>query len=194
MSDINYLSINENFPVAGQDNDTQVFRDNFDTIKQSLRIAGEEVTDLQDNTARTDLDNDFNSKLIQNAVLQNVRDSKSDLGSIQTSVHDIDYLNGNYQIIRFAGELTNFTVTFSNFPDDDSQPAALGKITLEIYGDNKTITFSTVGGTVIKKSANFPVSFVVDSAESGGGNPHFVEVWKHSSDRIFINYLGQFSS
>jgi len=196
MSEINYLSINENFPVAGQDNDTQVFRDNFDTIKQSLRIAGEEVTDLQDNVARTDLDNDFNSKLIQNAVLQNVRDGKADLGTIQNATHEIDYLNGSYQIIRFAGTPTNFTVTFSNFPDDDSQPAALGKITLEIYGDNKTIAFNTVGGTVIKKGPDFPSPFVVDSAftSGGGGNPHIVEVWKHSSDRIFINYLGQFIS
>ena len=32
MSDINYLNINENFPVAGEDNDTQVFRSNFNTI------------------------------------------------------------------------------------------------------------------------------------------------------------------
>ena len=56
MSNINYLSINENFPVPGQDNDTQVFRDNFDTIKQSLRIAGEEITDLEDNGARIHID------------------------------------------------------------------------------------------------------------------------------------------
>ena len=38
-STINYLGINENFPVAGQDNDTQVFRDNFDTIKQALVVG-----------------------------------------------------------------------------------------------------------------------------------------------------------
>lgn len=195
MSNINYISINENFPVAGQDNDTQVFRDNFDTIKQSLRIAGEEVTDLQDNVARTDLDNDFNNKLLQNAVLQNVKDIKLDGGTIQTVTHDVDFENGNYQIFRFN---QNTSITFSNFPNDDSVPASVGKITLELYGDgqDRTLTFSTVGGTVIKKGPDFPSPFIVNSSFSsgGGGNPYIVEVWKHSSDRIFINYLGQFSS
>lgn len=193
MSEINYLSINENFPVAGQDNDTQVFRDNFDTIKQSLRIAGEEVADLQDNTARTDVDNDFNQKIIQRAVFQNTTQRKLDGGNIQTVSHTVDYENGSYQIFRFS---QNTTVQFQNFPNTDSVPAATGKLTLELYSDGaeRVLTFSSVGGTVIKKSANFPTSFVVDSAESGGGDPHFVEVWAHSSDRIFLNYLGKFSS
>jgi hypothetical protein len=193
MSDINYLSINENFPVAGQDNDTQVFRDNFDTIKQSLRIAGEEVTDLQDNTARTDVDNDFNNKIVQRAVFQNTTEKKLDGGSIQTATHTIDYENGSYQIFRFN---QNTNIQFQNFPNTESVPAAVGKLTLELYSDGpeRVLTFSSVGGTIIKKSANFPVSFVVDSAESGGGDSHMVEVWAHSSDRIFLNYLGKFSS
>ena len=72
-SNINYLSINENFPVAGQDNDTQVFRDNFDTIKTSLRNASTEITSLQTDTAKLNLDNDFELKKIQRAVLQNNR-------------------------------------------------------------------------------------------------------------------------
>ena len=52
MSNINYLSINENFPVAGADNDTQTFRDNFDTIKTSLNTAKTEITSLESTAAR----------------------------------------------------------------------------------------------------------------------------------------------
>lgn len=195
MSEINYLSINENFPVPGEDNDTQVFRDNFDTIKQSLRIAGEEVTDLQDNVARTDVDNDFNNKLIQRAVFQNTTNKKLDGGSIQTPTHTVDYENGNYQIFRFSQDTD---IQFQNFPDDNAVPASVGKITLELYSDgsNRTLTFVTTSGTVIKKSANFPSPFVVDSAETsaGGGDPHVIEVWAHKSDRIFLNYVGKFTS
>ena len=44
---INFAAINENFPVAGQDNDTQVFRDNFDTIKTNFSAAKTEIEDLQ---------------------------------------------------------------------------------------------------------------------------------------------------
>ena len=195
MSDINYLSINENFPLPGQDNDTQVFRDNFDTIKQSLRIAGEEVTDLQDNAALTDVDNDFNNITIQRAVLQNTTEKKLVGGVIQNLTHTIDYENGNYQVFRFN---QNTTISFQNLPNSNTIPESVGKITIEIYSDGspRTISFSTSGGTVIKRSPNFPSPFVVDSAETsgGGGDPYIIEVWGHKSDRIFLNFLGQFSS
>lgn len=250
MSDINYLSINENFPVAGQDNDTQTFRDNFDTIKNSLRSAKDEITDLQDNTARLDQDNDFNRKIITRAVMQNNYDKKADLGvflGTQTLI-SIDFENGPYQIFRAGGGDKN--VEFLNFPNDSSSPTGYGKITLEIYGDGGTIVnagsflpsqsyqivnegstswtsigaanntagtiftasgvgsgngtarvvrkidFITSGGTVIKKSANFPNPLIVSSQElaGGAGDPIIIEVWQHKTDRIFINYLGQFSS
>ena len=62
-SNINFIGINEDFPIAGQDNDTQTFRDNFNTIKTSLQSAKEEITELQDTSARLDLNNDLkNSK------------------------------------------------------------------------------------------------------------------------------------
>lgn len=202
-SNINYSAINENFPVAGQDNDTQVFRDNFDTIKTSLQTANTEVTALQNATqglALTEYDDvdhgsgsDFNQKVIFNAVLQNSYDKKFDLGSPEGAV-TIDFENGNYQIVRIGADTT---IEFLNFPDSDSFPTGVGKVTLELYsdGDDRTITFSTSGGTVIKKNATFPSPFVLSSAEgaAGAGDPLIVEVWKHKSDRIFLNYVGEFS-
>jgi len=192
-SNINYLGINENFPVAGEDNDTQVFRDNFDTIKTSLNTAKTEITDLQINVARTDVDNDFNRKLISSAVMLNNYDKKFD-GGVITAPLTVDYENGNYQIFRFG---VSTTVEFLNFPDDESTPSGLGKVTLELYGDGtaRTLTFSTSGGTVVKKGPLFPAPFTVTSAEAaaGSGNPVIIEVWKHKSDRIFLNYVGQFS-
>jgi hypothetical protein len=194
-SNINYASINENFPVAGEDNDTQTFRDNFDTIKTSLLTAKNEVEDLQDNVARTDLDNDFNWKVISRAVMKNNYDAKWDGGTVGAAT-TIDFENGPYQIYRFTADAT---IDFLNFPDDNTLPASTGKVTLEIYSSGvgtKTLSFSTSGGTVIKKNSSFPTSLTVSSAETsaGGGNPIIVEVWRHKSDRIFLNYLGQFSS
>ena len=192
-SNINYLGINENFPVAGEDNDTQVFRDNFDTIKTSFNTAKTEITDLQTNAARTDVDNDFNNKLISGAVMLNNYDKKFD-GCVIAAPLTVDYENGNYQIFRFGATTT---VEFLNFPDDASLPTGLGKVTLELYGDGtaRTLTFITSGGTVIKKNATFPATFTLTSAEAaaGSGNPVMIEVWQHKSDRIFLNYLGQFS-
>ena len=141
-SAINYTSIDENFPVAGQDNDTQIFRDNFDTIKRSLSTAKDEVTDLQDNTAKLNNDNDFSLNIIQNAVLQNNRDQKFDNGLVTASPTTIDFQNGPYQILNLGDDVT---VDFLNFPGDlvytaEPSPIGVGKVTLEIYGNGGAAT------------------------------------------------------
>ena len=41
------LNIDTQFPVPGQDNDTQGFRNNFGYIQQSLETAASEITDIQ---------------------------------------------------------------------------------------------------------------------------------------------------
>ena len=192
-SNINYTSINENFPVAGQDNDTQVFRDNFDTIKTSLRSASTEITDLQDNVVRKDTDNDLNLNIVTKAVFQNTREQKFD-GSNVTATTTIDYENGPYQIFRVGA---NINMQFLNLPGDpnivpvETTPIGFGKIRLELYSDgsSRNVTFITSGGTVIKKDSSFPGVLTLTSAD----NPVFIDVWRHSSDVIFMQYLGTFA-
>jgi len=70
-SNINYINVDESFPIAGQDNDSQGFRDNFATIKSSLASAKTEITNLQDNTAKLNVNNNFNQNEISNAKLRN---------------------------------------------------------------------------------------------------------------------------
>lgn len=188
-SNINYASINENFPVAGQDNDTQVFRDNFDTIKNSLSSAKTEVTDLQNNTAKLNVDNDFDGNKIANAVFQNTKGLKFD-GGVLSAISpatvvdaEINYDNGVYQVYRFG---SNGAITLSGLPEDN-----YAKMVVELYGDgtSKTLTFTSVGGTTIKKNSTFPGTFTVTSS----ANPVIIEVWRHSTNVIFINYLGVFA-
>jgi hypothetical protein len=193
-SNINYLSINENYPVAGQDNDTQTLRDNFDTIKTSLRVAGEEITDLQENGARTDDDNNFGLNIISNAVFENVRDQKYDAGAPVTVNSTIDFLNGAYQIYRIGA---NISIDFLNFPGDpvltaEPVPVGVGKVTLELSGGTEesvvTVGFSTSSGTVIKKDPNFPSVLELDSTT----DPVIIEVWRHSQETIYMRYVGKF--
>jgi hypothetical protein len=164
-SNINYASINENFPVPGQDNDTQVFRDNFDTIKNSLSTAKTEVGDVLDNGVRTDQDNDLNGNRIVNAVLRDIKVLKYapagiiSAGEGQTSVNvEINFLNGMYQIYRFS---SNANLNFEGFSQTN-----LSKMTLELYGDGdslnpRTINFISTGGTALKKNSTFPTSVTV---------------------------------
>lgn len=50
MSNINANAINTTYPVAGQDNDSQGFRDNFTAIQAGLATAKSEITALQTNS------------------------------------------------------------------------------------------------------------------------------------------------
>ena len=189
---INFAAINENFPVAGQDNDTQVFRDNFDTIKTNFSTAKTEITDLQDNVARTDGDNDFLYNIVGSVTLQDAYLRKKDYGSaIVAGTQDISFKQAMYHIVKFGA---NTSLSFSEFPTgavDITGLGQIGKATLELYGDGtaRTITFITSGGTVIKKSPGFPGSVTVTSAT----DPKIIEVWQHSATVIFLNYLGEYT-
>ena len=198
MSNINFLGINENFPVAGQDNDTQVFRDNFDTIKSSLRAAQQEVIDLENNKASLDEDNDFNFNKITKAVLQNNYIQKNPQQVIDGTIGDpitIDYASGGYQIFKLE---RNVTFDFQNFPGDpnllgNDLLSAVGKVTLELYGDGESriANFITSGSGAdnIKKDSGFPGTVTVTSAD----DPIFIEVWRHDTENIYMRYLGQFT-
>jgi hypothetical protein len=50
-STINTGSIDTAFPIAGQDNDSQGFRDNFTNINDNFVTAKDEITALQDEIA-----------------------------------------------------------------------------------------------------------------------------------------------
>jgi hypothetical protein len=50
-STINPNNIDILYPIAGQDNDTQGFRDNFRNIKNNLNTAAQEITAIQANVS-----------------------------------------------------------------------------------------------------------------------------------------------
>ena len=186
-------AVNDNFPIAGQDNDTQVFRDNFNTIKTSLASAKTEINELLGAAARLDNTNDFGLNLVQNALLQNNREQKWNGGAPSTSPITIDFQNGSYQIyiINHAA-----TMEFFQFPGDpvftaETTPIGWGKVTLELYSDGtpRILSFATSAGTTIKTDPDFPAVVTLTSST----DPVFIEVWRHSLDTIYMRYLGLYS-
>ena len=69
-SQIITTTIDATYPVAGQDNNSQGFRDNFNAIKTAFSVAKSEITDLQTNSAKLSEDNNFNGVLIDNAEVK----------------------------------------------------------------------------------------------------------------------------
>lgn len=205
-SAINYLSINENFPVAGEDNDTQVFRDNFDTIKTSLRDAGTEITDLQNYTAKLNADNDFALSKISNVIAENVREKTLDgrgESALTAGPLTIDPKNGNYQIYEIGA---NIDIDFLNFAGDprnvpvEDITDSVSKVTLELYSDltgvdEYTVTFSLSGtGAVQFKKNGWPDGTdTITLTAASATDPIIIEMWRHDLNTIYMRYLGEFA-
>jgi hypothetical protein len=197
---INFAAINENFPVAGQDNDTQVFRDNFDTIKNNFREAKTEIEDLQNNSARTDATSDFNYSVVTTVTLQDAVLIKKDYGAASAipSTQEVSFKEALYHIIKFGANCAIELVDFPTAEIDVEGIGSCGKITLELYGDGtaRTISFTPTGSQGWRKNSS--VSWVGTSSVPAivvthATNPLILEVWQHDANTIFLNYLGQFS-
>ena len=167
VSDVSAGSIDETYPIAGRDNDTQGFRDNFNYIKSGLTTAKTEIGELYNKTDGLTTEAisdgaDFLGKVIQNATLRNNINSIISgglAGDPSIPSVDIDPGNGNYLVYQLNGAVT---FNFRGFP-------ALGssELTLEIRGDDAgphTVSFFTDGSFDIKKSSDFPVSLTVNSS------------------------------
>lgn len=118
-SNINPNNIDTTYPIAGQDNDSQGFRDNFTNIKSNFEFAETEIDDLQSKVllksalTGTSLDNDMNGSVLDNAKLQSVRYTKVDSSSTSGTI-TINFADGNYHNV---GTLTGAaTLAFTGIP------------------------------------------------------------------------------
>lgn len=117
-SAINPQNIDGAYPVAGQDNDSQGFRDNFTNIKTNFTYAAEEITDLQSKVVLkaaltgTVLNNDMGGSILNNAQLQNMSETRVALGSVSGS-QTINYNAGPYYTLTTVGPIS---LQFTNFP------------------------------------------------------------------------------
>src|SRR6056300_243237 len=102
-SNINYTNIDENYPVAGQDNDSQGFRDNFQNIETALNTASTEITTLQNDTPSLTGDNDFNDKTVKKVIFQDTAMSAPSAETISTETN-VDYTAGHYRRLILTAE------------------------------------------------------------------------------------------
>jgi hypothetical protein len=204
-SQISFSSIDENYPVAGQDNDTQGFRDNFNVIKQALLKASEEVTTLQNNTAGLELsalDGDvpgtnFNNTFLTGAVLRGNTESLISGGNISGNDIPLDFENGNYQVFKVEGGNISFDITGFSDTDDGAN-----RMIVELTGDDfpRSVSFGSSNPGIINfKTSNFPYgAFTV----SDSTDPVLIEIYTRKKNSepgvlarvIFIKYLGFFEA
>ena len=104
-SGINPNNINGAYPVAGVDNDSQGFRDNFTNIVNNFNIAYNEISDLQSKVVvksqltGTTLSNNLNGTSLSGALISDFREAGIDHTTVSSSV-TLDHGAGHYHKIQ----------------------------------------------------------------------------------------------
>jgi len=112
-SQINPNDIDGAYPVAGQDNNSQGFRDNFTNTKTNFTYAANEITALQTNGVFTNVDNNMNNNDISAVNLNDVSTNRVAIATTTGSIA-INYASGQYQTI--GATTGSISLSFTNFP------------------------------------------------------------------------------
>ena len=119
-SNINPNNIDGTYPIAGQDNNSQGFRDNFTQTKVNFQYAADEINDLQAKgifkaaLTGTTLDNNMNDALLYAALIQDFSAVKIAPSPISGTL-TLNYASAHYQSYTTASA-GSVTLAFSNFP------------------------------------------------------------------------------
>jgi len=187
-SNINTTNINESYPVAGVDNDSQGFRDNFATVKNNFVSAKAEIESLQDNTAKTNANNNFFGNQITGADLIANTETLYPGGTINSG-QNVSFANGNIQTFSIGADLT---LTLSDWP----AAAKVGKLTVMLLNDgsNRTVTWAVESGGSIKVDTNWPTSnnTTVISSDADYTIINFMTI--DGGTTIFAEYKGTFTA
>jgi hypothetical protein len=166
----NYISkIDQTYPIAGQDNDSQGFRDNFKNIYQALYYTEKDVTELKiSNVSKLSETNDFSRNTILRANFQDC--SQQILDNTDNKAGDVivDYSQGSYQKFILDGGTHVFTV--DNWPGELKS----GSLTLVISTATTATTYVDFGGYVTNLSATALPFEIVNS-------PLIVELWSNGT-------------
>lgn len=189
-SQINIDTIDINYPVAGQDNDSQGFRDNFSSIRSGLATAKSEISDLQTNTILSanltngdPVDNDLNGSSINNGFYNNFH------GVVKTqTVNTLTNVDVSAATLHVYTLISNLNFNFVNWPA--SGYYACVRLHLRSDGSGTwTPSLYTDQGGVIVYDDSFPAPFELNV----NGKHKVIEAWTYNGgNTVFVKYLGEF--
>jgi len=189
-SNINPNNIDGAYPVAGQDNNSQGFRDNFTNTKTNFQYAADEITDLQNNVilkaalTGTTLNNNMNGSVLSNAQLQDMSLTRVALGTLSGSV-TVNYASGHYQTLTTSGSVS---LAFSNWPD--SGIAGFVTVRVTVASTAHTLTLPSAVGNGSSAASVLGIegisSNVITFAETGTYEFQF-----HTDDNGTTVYLSE---
>jgi hypothetical protein len=163
-SNINSNNINGAYPIAGQDNDSQGFRDNFTNIKNNLASAKLEIEELQGKavlkaplTGNPTTHNDLSGVALTGCNLVSFTESKYDYPSPTPQNVNINFALGDNQIVETNGPMS---ITFSGWP---TTPGVYAKVRflVNVKAVTDTLTFPatvTIGINKVSAYSTGPIT------------------------------------
>lgn len=144
-SSINPNNIDGAYPVAGQDNDSQGFRDNFTNTKTNFQYAAQEITDLQNKVilkaplgSASSTSNDMGGNPLYNVELYDVGQRSVSLTTV-SGVQNINYALGSYYTLSTSGSIE---LEFTNFPPPGQYAAVIVRINVTNVAHTLTLPAS----------------------------------------------------
>jgi hypothetical protein len=198
-SAINYSAINTAYPVAGQDNNSQGFRDNFTAISAGLSTAKTEISALQQNavlvqdlaTSSIPVVNNLLGSTISNGLISQLNPVFYNLGNVTSAGSLININNGPVQQVRLTGSAT---LTFSNW----GPAGSFSSVKLIIFSDqssSRTATLATTNSGIMRTATGWvggtaPITVVL------GTNNLFevIEAWTtNGGANVYLKNIGEYS-
>lgn len=191
-SSINPSNIDGAYPVAGQDNDSQGFRDNFTNIKTNFTSAKSEIEALQTTSVNLTAENNFNfTGIISKAVMKNNADSLNALGTVGGAI----ILDVSLGIIHTATLNAASNLSFINWPSSGKGGRIRFIVTITDVAHTLTLPAAVTLGTetvagISSLVITFPATgqYIYDFSTIDGGAVILVEDITQSD-----NTLGNFS-
>jgi hypothetical protein len=199
-------TIDETYPVAGKDNDSAGFRNNFDTIKTALTVTNTTITTLQGKallaanlTDNTPVQNDLNNaSSINNGFYNNFWGTGYVAENDVSGSNDIDVTYGGVQQFMLSG---NATFRFVNWPDGAASANYFASIRIHLLSDgtNEPTGYSAI----FTSSDTFKIATDSNLVYDGSTNrpkvicriPHTVlEAWTYDGGTtVYVRRLGSFA-
>ena len=176
-------NIDGTYPKSGQDNSSQGFRDNFNSIKNNFTEAQTEITNIQTNKANLDSVNNFGGNMIHNAVLKDNGETVFAHGSVGTGQVDLNHENGHYQTVTITADTT---FGFLNFP-----AGSVGRIILDITVAPTSTGILTFPSAVIKADNVTGSDGTSDQITIGLGRALFEFMSPDGGTTVLMHQLGK---
>ena len=191
---INVTDLDKEFPVPGQDNDSQGFRDNFTVIDDNFNATKARLEDLETNGVRKEANTTFlplstggTARLI-NPTLQSHSEVKYDIGSVSGTA-TVDFSLGNYHTVNLTDDTE---LSIDNPPDS----GYLGKVTLHVTASGGTHNLTWDGTQTIKfdtASEDFWNRTTTQSSDIPINKVYIIELWTYQgSTTFYAKYIGEF--